>query len=382
MINILRLRHKDIEWGSRQSEDYYLEEFYEKYGQITTLEELRRLNGVQILDYARLKIASYLSSDRYKNDYFNICLDNERQSFVVSFDGLERDMAEVLGEAENITYLPIQKLFLNQNVNDPYVHYDEKCSVFSLPANVFMHNTELLEAIGLTKLGFSSIDYSEEIEDLLHYDEERKIWVYSLTGVVLGVEYFQYKKIWNYATDHSIEDSKNDDGLSIVAYDEDGVTRGEVTIVTSFKLEDLVVVKKGEQGIKGIISGTDYNFNQERDIEGELLFIYVSEPTDGFLLVAGGLNGKNSLYIPISVQFGDNERIMNRLVFTEDDECLYIPITSVNLEVFNKLHTLGFSWSKEDRDSMGIQENGEAKREILNDSIGCNNADSDDEVIF
>ena len=370
MINILRLRPKDVEWGNKKDEESYYKEFLMRYGGYRTLEDCESLSAIQLLDYARLRIAFCLCSDKYKNDYMNICLDEERQSFVVSFDGLDKEVGKFLGDSEDEPcYLPFQRLFLNQRINDPFVHFDDKYSLFSLPANVFIHNKELLKELDLLGKGFETIEHSMEIEDLLHYDEDRSIWVYSLTGVIFDEEQNKFKEGWNYVASQSVEDNSEN---IIVAYDEEGKDRGKVDVVSTFNIEDLLVVKKGGIGLDNIVSGVDYNFNQTKNVAQEIMFIYVSQPTDGFLLVLGGLNGKDSVYVPISVQFSDYDNITDKYVFDEASECLYVPIRVMSLENIHKLHTLGFSWANEDIKSIGFSDEHitpEMQRRIVEETI-------------
>ena len=299
-----------------------------------------------------------MSMEDVADTFMNIYLDEKEHIFFINFDALEERMkqleyqlAEDSGEEYEdmgLHYFPIYKLLLNQDLRDPFVHYDEKRNLFSLPSKILLTNEEFVNEIKIEQ-DISKLEMNE-LEDILFYLEDEDIYVYTLDMVDIDTkenEVFKYH--WNYAVTQDMDEHKDE----FMAYDSEGNPCGRVFDISILDKEKLICISNND-GEEVIEEGDNFDFTSifGSNVKNDIMLIYITEPTDGFAL-STILDDGSQKVVGLSVRFSDYNNIIDKFVYVKEQEVLYIPIRVMNLSAIQGLHKLGFSWRKEDIESIG-----------------------------
>lgn len=379
MIKILKIKPKDLEWMGKRTSDEYTTELIAKYGSVLSGEkDIRELTNYQYEELTRLQVEQFMSMEDVSDTFMNIYLDEKEHVFFVNFDALEERMkqleyqlADEAGEEYEdmgLHYFPIYKLLLNQDLRDPYVHYDEQRNLFSLPSKVLLTNDKFVNEIKFEQ-DISKLEM-HELEDILFYLEEEDIYVYTLDMVDIDTEENEvFKEHWNYAVTQDMDEHKDE----FMAYDSEGNPCGRVFDISIFDKEKLICVLN-EDGNELIEEGDNFDFNAlfGGNVKNDIMLIYITEPTDGFALSTILEDGSQKV-VGLSVKFSDYNNIIDKFVYVKEEELLYIPIRVMNLSAIQTLHKLGFSWRKEDIESIGYTSftsmSDELKQQLINEAM-------------
>lgn len=345
MINVLRLKISDIEVTDDKGLDYYEDSVFNL---MDTMQD-RELNSRDFSELCRLRIASVLLDENNKDDYINIYANDELHIFVVSFDKVDASLRD-MGVLENLdtAYYPIRSLYINQEWEDPFVHYDITRNIFAVPANIFKHNERLLKELQIDEDVMGNWSCCSDIEKYISYDTDYDTWFYDSHGILEDSTYDHYKIGWNYEALNDAADTSHE----VHVYNKDGNDLGSMSMVYDIQLNDLLIVKENGKGINNIIDAIDYDFNLSFEPSNELLLFYVAKPTDGFILIAVDPVNEKTATLPIELRLSDYEGITDKIVLDLVNSALYIPLHSVDFITRNIILDLGYSWSKEDMDTI------------------------------
>jgi hypothetical protein len=359
MIKILKVKPCDIEWAGKKTSEEYITELVSKYGSVFSGErKIDDLSNVEFADFTRLQASQFMSMDDISQDYMTIYLDEDAHMFLISFNALEERMKSVEMELAKedgveyeelpVHYFPIYKLLLNQDLRDPFVHYDAKRNLFSVPSKVLVTNEAFVKEL---QLDLSNTKFKmNELEGIAEYDEEEKVWVYSLDNVDINTpENEEFRNHWNYASSQDVNDTNEE----LIAYDADGKECGRVFEISVVSKKDMMFVYT-EDGSQVVEEGENFDFSTVfgTEINDDMMFIYITEPTDGFAFSVMTKNGQYKIQ-GTSVVFGDYNNIIDKYVYVKDTDTLYIPVRVMNFSAISVLHKLGFSWRAEDLESIG-----------------------------
>lgn len=352
MVDILRVRPCDIHWDRDIKEDELAKELFDKYESVLSEEvSIDELSVIQLNDFARLQLLVLLGLDTVYDEYVTISFDEIHKIGLIKVSDIETDDFLLDEEDDTDKYFPIEKILLNNSLDDPLIHYDTIRNILSLPPKILLENDGYKNAFGITD-NYSFRESENKLDGLLSYNEEYNVYQYDLDESIDSYKYFKYQSGWNYAATQDLD--ANDDGYYV--YSEDGETVGRVFDIIDLNLDSILVAETDDIN-SDICLGTDLNVEKIFNLKGDSSFalVYVDKPTDSFALAFSNKNEGTSTFLKISIKFCDFGNITDNCVYCLDNSCLYIPIRLMSIDVIQLLYRLGYGWDKEDLYSIGFE---------------------------
>lgn len=345
MINVLRLKIKDVEFNDSKGLLYYEKQVIDLVGNRDVMD----LNKRDFFELCRLRIICCLLAKNNKEGYINLYVNDALHAFMLSFDGVDEDKSEPVVEGmgadvdNRVVYYPFKALYINQSWYDPFVHYDAERNIFAIPANVFQKNEKLLKELQLDDETLGRWTYCKDLNKYLSYDEDYEIWVYDSCGVLEDSQYEKYKTGWNYEAAHD-----NLDENAIYAFDREGNNVGRMHMICEADLNEMLIIKEKSQGLNSLIDAKDYDFKLSFEPTDKMLLVYIAKPTDGFMLVALDPVKERTASLPIELKLCDYDGVSDKMVLDMNDNSFYVPLHSVDYVTRDMLIDLGYTWSEDD----------------------------------
>lgn len=352
MIDILRVKPCDIHWDRDIKDDELAKELFDKYESVLSEEvSIDELSVIQLNDFARLQLLVLLGLDTVYDEYVTISFDEIHKIGLIKVSNIETDDFLLDEEDDTDKYFPIEKILLNNSLDDPLIHYDTIRNILSLPSKILLENDGYKNAFGITD-NYSFRESENKLDGLLSYNEEYSVYQYNLDDSIDSDKYFKYQSGWNYAATQDLD--ANDDGYYV--YSEDGETVGRIFDIIDLDLDSILVADTDDIN-SDICLGTDLSVNKIFNLDGDSSFalVYVDKPTDSFALAFSNKSEETSTFLKISIKFGDFGNVTDNCVYCLDNCCLYIPIRIMSIDIIQLLYRLGYGWDENDLYSIGFE---------------------------
>lgn len=353
MVDILRVKPCDIHWDRDIRDEELVKELFDKYDSVLSEEvSIDELSIMQLNDFARLQILVLLGLERVYDEYVTISFDEIHKIGLIKVSDIENNsfLDEEDDDDKDDKYFPIEKILLNNSLDDPLIHYDTVRNILSLPSKILLENDGYKNAFGITD-NYSFRGSENTLNGLLSYNEDYNIYQYDLDESLDSYKYFKYQSGWNYAATQDLD--ANDDGYYV--YSEDGETAGRIFDIIDLDLDSILVAETDNIN-SDICLGTDLSVEQIFNLNGDSSFalVYVDKPTDSFSLAFSNKDEITSTFLKVSIKFGDFGNITDTCVYCLNTSCLYIPIRIMSLDVIQLLYRLGYGWDENDLHSIGF----------------------------
>lgn len=352
MVDILRVKPCDIHWDRDIKDDELAKELFDKYESVLSEEvSIDELSVIQLNDFARLQLLVLLGLDTVYDEYVTISFDEIHKIGLIKVSDIETDDFLLDEEDNTDKYFPIEKILLNNSLDDPLIHYDTIRNILSLPSKILLENDGYKNAFGITD-NYSFRESENKLDGLLSYNEEYSVYQYDLDESIDSNKYFKYQSGWNYAATQDLD--ANDDGYYV--YSEDGETVGRIFDIIDLDLDSILVADTDDTN-SDICLGADLSVDKIFNLEGDSSFalVYVDKPTDSFALAFSNKNEETSTFLKISIKFGDFGNVTDSCVYCLNNCCLYIPIRIMSIDIIQLLYRLGYGWDENDLHSIGFE---------------------------